>query len=137
MPGEPGAWPLDEITRWKLAQAGTNAASSEYSAARLENVKIKNDRDRLKLLKEQGEVVDFEAVVRIFSRTIAQLQSFGKEIPDRVLDSLPQNLNAKTKARVLKSVRKSFESMFDGMSQAANTWADEVLEMDGDDDSGD
>lgn len=128
---------MDQIFRWKLQQAGANAASSQAAEERLEGLRIDNDRKRLKLLKEQGDVVEFEAVVRIFSRTIAQLQSFGKEIPDRVLDSLPQNLNAKTKARVLNSVRKSFESMFDGMSQTANTWADEVLETDGVDDSGD
>lgn len=135
MPGEPGAWPLDEITRWKLRQAGANAASTRTSELIQEEKEVDIERKRLKLAREQGELVEFDAVGRIFGRTIAELQSFGKEIPDRILEALPQNMPAKTKGRILTVVRKAVDTMFDGMAQASETWAKEVLETGADDDS--
>lgn len=137
MPGEPGAWPLDQIARWKLRQAGANAASTRTAELIQEEKQVDIERKRLKLLKEQGELVEFDAVVRVFSRTIAELQSFGKEIPDRILETLPQNMNAKTKGRILTAVRKSIDTMFEGMAQANETWANELLETGAADDSGD
>lgn len=136
MPGEPGAYPLDQIVAWKLNQVGATAASSRTAELIQEGKILDNETKRLKLRKAQGELIEFDAVVRIFTRTIAEQKSFGKEIPDRTLDALPQNMNAKTKARILNAVRKSVETMFDAMQQAAENWANEIIETD-DDDSGD
>lgn len=133
MPGSPGAWPLDEITRWKLRQVGATAATTKTAELIQEEKQIDIDRKRLKLERELGALVEFDAVVRVFDRTIAELQSFGREVPDRILEALPQNMNAKTQGRILNAVRKAIETMFDGMAQASETWADELIEGDDDD----
>jgi hypothetical protein len=136
MPGVPGAYPLDQIFRWKLSRDGGSAANSRTAELIQEKKVIENEMMRTKLRKMQDELIEFDFVDRLFARTIAEQKSFGKEIPDRILDALPQNMTAKTKARILSAVRKSIETMFDAMRQAAESWADELAEKN-DDDSGD
>lgn len=90
MPGEEGAWRLDEIARWRVAKAQyTGRDPSARSALEKEKLEINVSRDRLRLRQEGGELVSRDAAKAAVQQMFHRVRGQIEPLPEQLASSVP------------------------------------------------
>lgn len=90
MPGTEGAWPLDEIVRWRIAKLQyTSREPQAKSALENEHLEIANARQLLKLRAEAGELVSRSAAKAAVAQLFHRLRSQLEPLPDLLATTVP------------------------------------------------
>ena len=110
MPGKSGAWDLREILQWRDERFGIG----EVPAPEGEETRAAANRRRdiaqatlveLKARQRAGELVELEAVRRLFVQHINEAKAIFGQVPDRVIACLPSRTKAVIRRRVHEQTR--------------------------------
>lgn len=118
MPGNEGAWPLDEIARWRVAKAQALVRDPGLlSELEKENLELANLRHRIKLRKEAGELVDRAAakatIAQMFHRIRGRLQAMPEELASGMPGDLRNRLLVEIQDRMRLLLREMENWQFD------------------------
>lgn len=92
MPGEPGAWPLRDITRWRcewLAQSDLSAAKRQQD---YELGQIQVEQKRIELAREKKQVLDRDDVELWAATALVELREGIMQLPEMLAASAPTEL---------------------------------------------
>lgn len=121
MPGEPKTWDLREILRWRDDRRETRAAAraadeTTIDAERRRAIAAANREER-RDRQEAGELVEVDAVRRLFIQHVHEARSILEQIPDQTIACLPQSLKGRTRRRIKREteqlVRDTCETLAD------------------------
>ena len=92
MPGEPGNYPLPEITRWRLAKINRNELSDELKIEQVEKLRVATESARIDLEKLKGSVLDRADVELWAAVALTELREGVLQLPEMLAASAPQEL---------------------------------------------
>lgn len=123
MPGVEGRYPLDEITRWKLARVDRFTPTVEGEKEKPADVVAKHRAELLAIEVEQrrGELIEVDVVERLISRHVAVHNTLADELKDKVLNLLPRSVTGDARKRVMQGVDKAVTDLRFEMATAAET----------------
>lgn len=109
MPGVEGRYPLDEITRWKLARVDRFSPSTDGEKEKPADIVAKHRAELLAIEVEQrrGALIEVDIVERLISRHVAVHNTLADELKDKVLNLLPRTVTGEARKRVMKGVDKA------------------------------
>lgn len=115
MPGKPGAWPLDQIARWRLSRATSQAGGGSQTLKR-RKLELENASRMMRLRRDSGELVSRvhakAAVEQLFHEIRGRLES----IPEEMIASVPPELQP----QLLDDWRDKIAGVLKQLSQREN-----------------
>ena len=131
MPGEPKAFDLSEIVRWKEANiAQSGRVEGDESRAEAERKKAWSDAGlaQLKLKEKTGELIEVNTVARLYARHATHARALWEQAPDRLLGILPAMATGEDKRRFRAEAVKITEDIIDTFHVDLVTQADQAKE---------
>ena len=131
MPGRPGAFDLAEIARWRIRRAEARYPDTTSNEQQLKEAKLAVQIQGMQRKNRvaEGSLISVDEVDRIFQRAISEHNAQAGQLKDRVLASLPANLNAGETERVIKAVNKAVDDLRNQMADAHDEWSQEKTEL--------
>lgn len=128
MPGQPKAWPVYEIVRWRFARTVREPRPANEKRETLELTKleteVKHRQKRLSLL--EGRLIDVEIATRVIERVIVEFNSLLEQVTERVIAAVPA-AGTKVKATTHKQLTTKINSYIDDlrntMAQGLEEWS--------------
>ena len=116
MPGKPGAWPLDEIVRWRLDgddESDPADESLEIEKLRAEIAKLKADTSGKELKNEsvRGRLIDRADAEQSQGELCAMIRTRLESLPDEFEMRFPAETRAENKADFADEVRRVLKEM--------------------------
>lgn len=106
-PGREGAWPLDEICRWRLAKSETSDIHAAKKQAELDLQRLQIEAKRLEVAEQQGRLMDRTDVERFLSESIIETREAVLAIPDAVAVSMPPEQREFVRSEVDRIIREA------------------------------
>ena len=124
MPGQPGAFDLSEIVRWRVRRAESRNPESTTQKQQLEEAKlaIEIQTKQLKYRRVAGELIEVDEVERLLARHISEHNAQAEQLKDRVLAALPSDLGPGETERVVNSVKKAVDDLRNQIADALEDW---------------
>lgn len=131
MPGSPGAWPLDEIARWRIAKAEARQPSASDKKEEIETARaaVKLQREKMRMEREAGRLIEVDVAAGLLQRHINEHNAQAEQLADRVLSLLPEEgatFAADDRQRILTGTRKAVETLRRSMADAVDEWSHET-----------
>lgn len=123
MPGVEGRYPLDEITRWKLARVDRYTPTADGEKEKPSEL-VAHERAKILALEyaqKCGELIEVDLVERLISRHVAVHNTLADELKDKVLNLLPRSVTGEARKRVMQGVDKAVTDLRFEMATAAET----------------
>lgn len=121
MPGKAGQWDLAEILAWRDQRRQHTATARATDQAVVEAERRRAiaaaNREERRDKHEAEDLVEVDAVRRLFQQHVNAARSILEQVPDRVIACLPQATRATTRRRVKREARQV-------VADACNTLAD-------------
>ncbi len=125
MPGQPGAWPLPEIVRWRLAKlAGSDLATAKKQAD-LELQLVAVEQKKLDLARQKAELVELSEVEVWAAAAMVETREMLMQLPQMISASAPPEIREFARAEtdrhcreILAMLRRKLET--DGIAEAAS-----------------
>lgn len=92
MPGEPGNYPLSEITRWRLSRLRNNELSDELRRADLEKTQVQIEQARIVLDEKKANILDRADVELWAAVALTEIREGVLQLPELLAASAPQDL---------------------------------------------
>lgn len=126
LPGRPGAFDLSACARWLLEREKQHARRPQEGSRleQLQEAKLALEIKRRDVLLKRltGDLVDVDAVARLFERSIAEHNAQADQLKDRILLLLPEHLTAPERERILRGVTKAIDDLRHQLADAAAEW---------------
>lgn len=124
MPGKAGAWPLDEIARWKLYRASRANGAGDGDGEPKGTELVAQRRAVLldiEIAQKKGELIEVDIVERLVARHVAVHNTLADELKDKVLALLPRSIKGEPRRRILNGVEKAVADLRFEMATAGET----------------
>ena len=92
MPGDPGNYPLPEITRWRLNKLSHNETSDELRNEQVQKLRVQTESARIDLEKLKASVLDRADVELWASVALTEIREGVMQLPEMLAASAPQDL---------------------------------------------
>ena len=105
MPGEPGVWNLQDISRWRFEKLSNRRGNSDDDSAssgkgllECKKLEVEVAHKRLRLKEHQGRLVDREVWDSSFEQICHMIRTRLPALPDEFCTALPPDIQADTVA---------------------------------------
>lgn len=89
MPGEPGAWPIPEIIKWKFAKVNGGDLNTARKEQDLELGRVQLERQKIELAKERGELLPAADVELWAATACVEFREQIMQLPEVLSASMP------------------------------------------------
>jgi hypothetical protein len=122
-----GAHRLREIITWARANPWKTLQSSREAraAAELERIRVQTQRDKLRLMKEAGEVVNRKAAKAALSQACNMVRAKLETLPEDVSATCPNEMRADVLRQIRHVVEQALRELSQMTTQAVNHESDE------------
>jgi phage terminase Nu1 subunit (DNA packaging protein) len=132
MPGRPGPrgkqdgyFPLHEIREWLAKRQAQGANSPGGTSERDRLVKVKRQREELKLGTEAGNLLPVETVGKAFLRAIHETRAQLDQLPAAIVKTLPASVNRDERDRIRRKIRAALDHAYGTLADALERQAED------------
>lgn len=128
MPGEEGAWDLQEIVKWRHDRATAGTSRFAKAQQELERGQVKLEKEKLELQLLQSSVLDREEVEEWASVVLAETRELITQLPGAVSSVCNTQDRDGVLAQADDIVRQTLECLFERLTEHVDVKGDATTE---------